>query len=304
MSPGCGGGTPGDLKGGCYAEAIAGRFSGPGQPFEGYAEKTAAGYRWTGKVGLLPAKLADPMKVRRPGAVFVNSMSDLFHPELSFEDIAAVVGVIAACPQHLMMTLTKHAGRMRKWFEWVAQWGDEPTKIGPLGVVIHFAQKRSKHRALRDAQPLLKRPWPLPNWRVGVSAEDQQRWDERVPELRRCPASFRFVSAEPLISRLDIEPSYSASLLYPLHQIIVGGESGPGARPCHLEWIDAIVEQCRAAGCSVFCKQMGSRPREAYRSDGGRAAYPDGVALELISKKGGAPEEWPGGLERFPREVV
>lgn len=99
----------------CYAERVAARFSGPGQPYEGLAENATAGPRWTGGVRLVPERLDDPLRWKRPRRIFVNSMSDLFHEELSFEEIAAVYGVMAAAPRHVFQVLTKRPERMLEW---------------------------------------------------------------------------------------------------------------------------------------------------------------------------------------------
>lgn len=319
----------------CYAGMIATRFSGEGRVFDGYARRHRTGRggaAWTGKVDLLPSKLCDPLKVRHPGAVFVNSMSDLFHPELSFEDIAAVVGVIAASPHHLMMTLTKHAKRMRGWFEWIVEGRQHPAARCASEAAATLASSdivpRRAVLELSGSSEMYPEDlsWPLANWRIGVSAEDQQRWDERVPELLRCPAAFRFVSAEPLLSRIDVEQGSEirggvGGSLNPLSgewwaatgcpyedfrskesgpaidQIILGGESGPLARACRFEWIDSIVSQCKAADCSVFIKQGGSN---AFWEE--LAGQP--LRWFMKHNKGGDPTEWPLGLDRFPREVV
>ena len=270
---GCSRVSPGCVH--CYAETLAGRFAGAGLAFDGYVKKVGKKARWTGKVELLPGKLADPLKVRRPGAVFVNSMSDLFHEALTFEEIAAVVGVMAAAPQHLFMTLTKRAARMREWFEW--------TDLVPPGedqrMKAAICANLCEDQFHLDLGPRVDLPpWPLPNWRIGISAEDQQRWDERVPELLRCPAAFRFVSAEPLISGIDCRllvrsphcfgtdaltgerVAFLTGDILPkgpkIHQVIVGSESGPGARPMDLDWARSIRDQCHEAGCAFFMKQV------------------------------------------------
>ncbi len=332
VSPGCGGGTAGDLKGGCYAEQIAGRFSGPGQVFEGYAKKTAAGYRWTGKLGLIPKKLAEPLSWRKPCRVFVNSMSDLFHEELTFEEIAAVVGVIAACPDSIFMSLTKRAKRMREWFEWIAQAADSD----PRSLAAICANAAQSVAGLDVGARIDLPAWPLPNWQIGISAEDQKRWDERVPELLRCPAAVRFVSAEPLLGPIDIAkltapverfvcqrcglktidltdtcpqcgstiPSWESADWSPeIDQIIIGGESGHGARPCHVEWIRDLIAQCRATGVKPFVKQLGAYPVERPTSSVRRGAIPfntvergAGLCWRFSDKKGGNMDEWPEDL--------
>lgn len=112
----------------CYAAGIAARFSGSGLPFEGFAKKSAKRGlpQWTGKVELRPEHLADPLRWRKGRRIFVSSMSDVFHEELSNEDIAAIFGVMAAAPQHTFQVLTKRAERMKAWFDWFrAELGDE-----------------------------------------------------------------------------------------------------------------------------------------------------------------------------------
>jgi hypothetical protein len=139
---------------------------------------------------------------------------------------------------------------------------------------------------------------PPANVWIGVSAETQARLDERVPLLLRIPARVRFVSAEPLLGPLDF-----ASLRWPdadgvaagdsagIDWLIVGGESGPGARPCDVAWIRSIVRQCADAGVACFVKQLGARPYLSPEHDGGT-----GFNLTLRDKKGGDPAEWPADL--------
>ncbi len=311
---GCSRVSPGCVH--CYAEVLAGRFSDEGLWGHGFATRGKAGARWTGKVELVPAKLAEPLSWHKPHSVFVNSMSDLFHESLTFEEIAAVVGVIAATPQHIYMTLTKRAKRMREWFEWI-QAPDVPAD----SCLMHLREQARAHQLKIDktapgqADLLWDRPpWPLANLQIGISAEDQQRWDERVPELLRCPAAVRFVSAEPLISGIQMAPTYRRELRDSenawseggdLHQLIIGGESGPGARPCHVEWIRDLRDQGRAAGCKIFVKQLGAQsvivpldgatPWDMY--DGGKLYDTEaGLCLRLKSKKGGDWDEWPEDL--------
>ncbi len=155
-------------------------------------------------------------------------------------------------------------------------------------------------------------PWPLPNVWLGTSVEDQQRADERIPHLLKCPAAVRFLSCEPLLGAIDLTWVGGKATHYEynrmdaltgeafagetretvwdvthpigtgsIHWVIVGGESGPGARPMNIEWIRSIVDQCAAAGVSVFCKQVGSVLAREFGSD------------EL---KGGNPEFWPADI--------
>jgi protein gp37 len=112
VSPGCGGANH---EGGCYAEKIAARFSGPGQPFEGFAERTKFGGRWTGKMALVEEMLTVPLRWKKPRRIFVNSMSDLFHENLPDEAIDKVFAVMALAPQHTFQVLTKRSDRMRAY---------------------------------------------------------------------------------------------------------------------------------------------------------------------------------------------
>lgn len=98
--------------------------------------------------------------------------------------------------------------------------------------------------------------WPLPTVWLGVSAEDQRRAEERLPALRECPAALRFLSAEPLLGPLDL-PAVLGPDLAGLDWVIAGGESGPGARPIHPEWVRRLRDDCAAAGVPFFFKQWG-----------------------------------------------
>jgi protein gp37 len=126
---------------------------------------------------------------------------------------------------------------------------------------------------------------PLPgNLWVGATAGLQSRAEEKLPPLVAIPAAVRFVSVEPLLGPLDLSP-----WLDRLDWVVVGAESGSGARPLLVEWVRAIVRQCQDAGVAVFVKQLGKRP-EAEQPDGGR------LALHLRDHKGGDPAEWPEDL--------
>jgi protein gp37 len=147
--------------------------------------------------------------------------------------------------------------------------------------------------------------WPRNVW-LGTTVEDQRRADERIPHLLRVPAAVRFLSCEPLLQPVDLTPY----LVDDLHRIgraprmeidwvIVGGESGPGARTFRLAWARSIVKQCRAAGTAVFVKQMGSHP-VGVQFDGEGF---DGIqVVTLLDRKGGDPSEWPEDLRvrEFP----
>jgi protein gp37 len=156
--------------------------------------------------------------------------------------------------------------------------------------------------------------WPLPNVWLGVSIENQETADERVPLLLQTPAAVRFISVEPLLGPVDLtmalEPFHSHDPMLnrnqsPIDWIIAGGESGPGARPCDVAWIRAIKEQCQSAGVPVFVKQLGSKPfsepdRIIHRKSTQKLS--NGFYRFLTDGKGGDWNEWPEDLKvrEFP----
>jgi len=156
---------------------------------------------------------------------------------------------------------------------------------------------------------------------IGASVEDQHRADERIPELLKIPVAVRFLSAEPLLGPVNLKLNcpkcgYSAkdasaqmdhSLCGEVQPpridwCIVGGESGPGARPCDVEWIRDIVRQCDAAGVKPFVKQMGSYLASCRKVNLPNVLLGDPTACQTVHSKGGDPSEWPEDLRRreFP----
>jgi protein gp37 len=209
----------------CYAERVAGRFSGPGQPYEGLvtvssrhpqtgAATTGVRPKWTGEVRFVADHLADPLRWRKPRRVFVNSMSDVFHEKVTDEQIAAVFGVMASAPQHTFQVLTKRPERMRAWFRWLedrtvrSAWQfaeDEPAWRRMHWLRAAFLRQGCGHAGER-ADDMASRGWPLPNVWLGVSCEDQRTADERIPLLLETPAAVRFVSYEPALGPVDFLP--------------------------------------------------------------------------------------------------
>lgn len=296
----------------CYAMRIGARFSGPGLHHEGYARFSPKRRlaQWTGKLALLPHRLEVPLRWRRPRRIFVNSTSDLFHEKLTNEEIAAVFGVMAACPEHTFQVLTKRAARARAWFAWIrdraasiADGGHLPAVwcIGALQATL--VRPWSGLRGVRDgAFP----PWPLPNVWMGVSCGNRKDGLPRLDELRQVPAAVRFVSIEPLLEDLgDLD-------LTGIDWVIIGGESGKGARPFDVAWARKILRQCREQGVACFVKQLGARPWDSARpikvetTLGQLLAATEptdvvgtassGNTLSLIDTHGGDWDEWPDDL--------
>lgn len=222
----------------CYAEGIARRFAGTAQFPRGF------------EVTLHPERLEAPLRWRKPSRVFVNSMSDLFHDDVPVEFIARVFAVMAATPRHTYQVLTKRHGSMRSLLgrpEFRRSVGDELLRLDIRGQVDGWSGA-----------------WPLPNVWLGVSVEDQKRAELRIPALLDTPAAVRFLSCEPLVGPVDLRTWMVVSEttltmeLPGLSWVIVGGESGPGARPMQLDWARSLVDQCQRTGVAVFVKQLGS----------------------------------------------
>jgi protein gp37 len=261
----------------CYAERLAASRLSKTPKYRGLAIYGQNGPHWTGETRLWVKDLDMPLRLREPARIFVADMGDLFYEQVTNEEIAAVFGVMAAAPQHTFQVLTKRARRMREWFEWVAsheeEHGPPPDDVVAVAASNYIDCDR------------VQRPWPLPNVWLGVSVENQQYADERIPELLRTPAAVRFVSYEPALDLVDFNRAcwgegkprppleIQARQLAPpgqegwgagfaplraLDWLIVGGESGPGARPFDETWARETVRQCRQADVPVFVKQMGS----------------------------------------------
>jgi protein gp37 len=228
ISKGCGGPGP---HGGCYAELMAARFSGPGLPFRTFARMTPSGPRWTGKIGLMQEKLEDPLHWRQPCKIFVNSMSDLFHERAAPDMIQAVFDVIFKARQHTYQILTKRAQRMAK-------------------IMPH----------IRFPGGMKWEDCPEPNVLLGVSVEDQEAAELRIPHLLETPAAVRFLSVEPLLGPVDLSRWVAPKRLNRgwvpgIDWVIVGAESGPRARPMEDDWARSVRDQCAAAGVKFFLKQ-------------------------------------------------
>lgn len=316
VSPGCGGAKG---EGGCYAERQANRFKGKGQPYEGLVTLGKQGPRWTGKGLLAVDKLDEPLHWRKPRRVFVNSMSDLFFEQFTNEEIAAVFGVMAACPEHTFQVLTKRAKRMREWFEWL----DAERQKHDCAAWRCIREANSRMRSQITFRDGPTTSWPLPNVHLGVSAENQKYAEERIPELLRTPAAVRWVSYEPALGpvdfskwdpgRCDCEVCSRTSVRctasqHPLDWIVVGGESGPGARPFDIGWARLVIAQGKAADVKVFVKQLGAHPfyafpPQAFPEDPSRWHAQALLSLYLKDRKGGTMSEWPEDLrvQEYPR---
>jgi protein gp37 len=276
----------------CYAETLAERFRGtPGHYYEHGFD-----------VQLRPDKLGEPLRWRKPRRIFVNSMSDLFDDNIPDSYIFKVFGVMAVARRHTFQLLTKRHARMRS----LLSWRNFRDMVSDAAGDVLYEYTGSYVDWHDDVLRGLDH-WPLPNVWGLVSAEDQQWADIRIPALLDTPFAVRGVSLEPLLGPIDLlgdaETPGPAIIRTGVHTpggpwgpdewdyndqvgldwVIVGGESGRGARPMQWDWVRSLRDQCRAAGVAFHFKQSGS----VLAREGGGGG------------KGGDPAFWP---EPFPRE--
>jgi len=240
-------------------------------------------------------RLLDPICGNCGGAmhrrrVFSLSFGDWLDPKIPVSVLARALDIIRRCTDLDFLLLTKRPQL--------------------------FFSRMSDGAIYRDiaGKPVIDVDWvnawacrnePPPNVWIGTSVEDQQRADERIPKLLKIPAKVRFLSIEPMLGPIQIPEDWLCHDLKCCHAmgidwVIVGGESGPKARPCNIGWIRSIVRQCKDAGVPCFVKQLGSNPI-IVGVDG-----PDGcdklMRYRVAHPKGGDPAEWPDDLrvQEFP----
>lgn len=240
----------------CYAERLWNRLS------TNPSAKSYFGRDFT-DVSCHAERLDQPMRWSRPRKVFVNSMSDLFHPDVPMEFIEQVFISMARCPQHTFQLLTKRPERMLEYMDRVA---------------------RSGHLGLgKRGWPWGETAWPLPNVWMGASAEDQPSFDGRWAVLKLVPAAVRWVSLEPLLGAINLPQSVAGGSQ--LQWVVVGGESGPKARQMDPMWARALRDQCQAFGIDFFFKQWGAKrakDESADIDDGGLSDRGQRVAGRLL----------------------
>lgn len=334
----------------CYAEQAAARVNrqlraqGRPEPYEGLVQlvtrdrgdRKVQEARWTGIVQFVPHRLAEPLKWRAPRDVFVNSMSDLFHEDVPNEVIAAAYGVMAACPQHTFQILTKRPERRKAWHQWLDGRAKAIAVADPdspwWGVLVCLIEASKALEYITDVEismdgavktrgerDLLSggsgATWPLPNVWEGVSVENQETADERIPVLLATPAAVRWLSCEPLLSGIDLRciqhrREFEVDALTGEHGVyrplagrgprvdwvVAGCESGLQARPCRVNDLRALRDQCADAGTKFFLKQACKRIVPAVDAlqmiDGG---YSPPITAGPGSKRK------PGGIITIPR---
>ena len=303
---------------------------------------------WTGEISFHEKILLEPLKWRKPCRVFVNSMSDLFHEKVRDEWLDKAFAVMALTPQHTYQVLTKRPERMREYLsaETLSLGAKGQICRNAFERIVCAANVLIRANDPRQDRAI---EWPLKNVWAGVSVEDQKTADERIPLLLETPAAVRWISAEPLLGPVDLTaylqwtchscgksagpapadlgfqlntvdkrcPSCECGAFYlkpsgwpQLTWIVVGGESGPNARPFDIQWARDIIAQCKAADVPVFVKQVGAKPVQKCNQCGrmvgnclGGMVDACGPTHALLAReafikdpKGGKPEEWPEDL--------
>lgn len=309
----------------CYAEALSHRYGGVRRAGEWNAATMA---------GLTPfldeAELRRMLTLKAASGkrVFVGDMTDVFGEWVPDELLDRLFAVFALRPDVTWQVLTKRADRMRTYFT-AGQFRD--VRVAGAAKQLHTlprpfvlpSEKVFEGRRVARGEAWLLTQWPLSNVWLGVSAENQAMADERIPLLLQTPAAVRFVSAEPLLGAVDLVryidveagcPFGCAACDHVVNWVIVGGESGDGARVCSVDWISSVVGQCQASQVPVFVKQLGSAPLDWGKAEatGRFRTHPETgkrqmevTQARLHDKKGGDPLEWPLALRvrEFPNEV-
>lgn len=244
-----------------------------------------------------------PIPFERP-RVFCASLADWLDEEVPAAWLADLMHLIWETPHLDWLLLTKRPENFTRRME-----------------AAYLAQPGATGHSLMMALWNSAQPRAPKNVWIGTTVEDQQRADERIPQLLRIPARVRFLSCEPLLGPLDLaytcfNGSDSFGRMPGIHWVICGGESGPGARPFHSEHAWDLLLQCRKAGVAPFVKQLGANPvtsnanamewpetTQFHEIEGGSEAA--GASVALVDKKGGDMAEWPEELrvQEFPQVV-
>ncbi|MBM0235916.1 phage Gp37/Gp68 family protein [Micromonospora sp. ATA32] len=279
----------------CYALTMAKRLKGMGSAkyqTDGDPRTSGPGFG----VAIHPGELEKPRSWRKPRTVFVNSMSDLFHARVPGEHIARVWQTMATTSRHTYQILTKRPERMRDWVNrckvspngWITHDGTDPGgAYDGTGIIVGYPEptwqpgldRGPRGGKLRGRGQPRAYGWPLSNVWLGTSIESDKHVG-RADALRATPAAVRFISAEPLLGPL---PSLD---LTGIDWLILGGESGAGARPLNVGWFHDLVDKAQDSGTAVFVKQLGAVWAQDTHVAGQPVARtdPKGGKLEYLPK--------------------
>ncbi|MFA5689596.1 MAG: phage Gp37/Gp68 family protein [Kiritimatiellales bacterium] len=255
----------------CYAEKMAFRLA---MMFNGNYEQVVDPLtdKWNGKTRLVESTLKKPLSMKKPRAFFM-SMTDPFHERILIHWIDMVFAVAALCPQHLFILLTKRAEKMQAYFNHI----DKAISLG-----VGFRMDRLTGNG-EISSPRRRPEIPLKNVWLGVTAENQEMADARIPLLMETPAARRFVSCEPMLGEINLNRVALFQDGSGVDWVICGGESGSGARPMNPDWARSLRDQCKAANVPFFMKQMSG----VNKAD--REAIPDDLLIK----------EWPEVIADF-----
>jgi protein gp37 len=237
--------------------------------------------QWTRRVELIEKTLLEPLHWRKPRRVFVNSMSDTWNEKLMVGDITRIYATMALTPHITYQVLTKRAWRRREILTSNRQ-DFLDMVMSDMGAADVWFPESGLEWPLQ---------LPLPNVWEGVSVEDAIR-ASRITDLQRTPAAVRFISYEPALEYVDFEPYFEQG---GIDWLIMGGESGPGARPCNPEWFREAIKVCRKYNVAPFMKQFGAHIN-GDPSEFPTAIHEDGDGhrtFRLADPKGGDVREWP-----------
>jgi len=262
----------------CYAEKLnvegmGGRF-GTGHEYK---------YQNLGQIRFEERGIDKPIRWQKPRCAFVNSMTDLFHEKVPEEIIDRTFAAMALAPSHRFLILTKRPSVMNRY---LSAKETAPRVAGEIPGLIEEEHQIDEEWAETRAHKIGRHetPWPPENVWIGVSAEDQDTANDRIPTLLSCPGSVRFVSVEPIIAPVDLTEVETTDVatgqmrrfnvlsrrkedgLYFPHAaetramdwVIAGGESGPNARPPHPRWLRSLRNQCLDEDVPFFFKQYGA----------------------------------------------
>jgi protein gp37 len=212
----------------CYAEKLHRRLSTMG--LKKYKNPFKNIQYWS-------ESLIEPHRIKKPSMIFVNSMSDTFHEKRSFLSINYIFSVMSSIDRHIYQIYTKRPSVMLQFFKYK----NDLAKKLPKNYIISGK--------LKD------------NIWFGTSIENQKEANNRLPDLIKINASVKFVSAEPLLEKIDISLWMVSGFLEPpfndiINWVIIGCESGPSKRPCKIEWVEDLVNQCKEYNIPVFVKQL------------------------------------------------
>ncbi len=279
LAVGCTRVSPGCVN--CYAERFVHR--GLHEAHRGLTVMRGGRPGWDGTVRFLPERLDEPQRWKRGRRIFINSLSDTFHGKLAHEQRAAMFGAFLLAPHHSYQILTKRPEVAVDFERWLAAKA-EASKVSVRAFLL-LAYYSARGIQVDDEEcAVVHRIETGPvehDWWIGVTAEDQKHADERIPHLLslRVLPTRRFVSYEPALGPVSFRDEWLGRGRCPTHDtpsgfcssdcpdlvrgldwIVVGGESGPGARPFDVAWARGVIAQCREAGVACFLKQAGARP--------------------------------------------